>query len=190
MNKPTDVELYERIQSRDKEALELLYDRYEKLLYSFAYRFTKDTQMAEEVMQDVFLKLWRGKGAGTYVRERGKFSSWLLTITRNGSIDLLRKKKVKEVEWHNRDSLHEDLPGVEKEIEDKEERDALRKAIHTLPDSQQRMICLFYFQGMSQREIAEKCDIPLGTVKGRVRLALKKLRENLEKEGGIDDERS
>ncbi|MYL28787.1 sigma-70 family RNA polymerase sigma factor [Halobacillus halophilus] len=189
MAQPTDMDLYERIREKDKEALEVLYDRYEKLLYSFAFRMMKDSQAAEEVMQDVFMKLWRGKGAGQYVSGRGKFSSWLLTITRNASIDLIRKKKVQEVEWDQRDSVHEDLPGVEQEIEDKEERDQLRRAVHTLPDEQQRMICLFYFQGMSQREIAEKCDIPLGTVKGRVRLALKKLREHLEKEGGIVYER-
>ncbi|WP_226582683.1 RNA polymerase sigma factor [Halobacillus litoralis] len=189
MAKQTDLELYELIKTKDKSALETLYSRYEKLLYSFAYRMTNDKQAAEEVMQDVFVKLWRGRGAGHYVKERGKFSSWLLTITRNASIDLLRKKKVQEVEWDGRDSLNEDLPGVEQVIEDKEERDQLRNAIDTLPDEQQRMICLFYFQGLSQREIAEKCDIPLGTVKGRVRLALKKLREHLEKEGGIVHER-
>ncbi|WP_082233126.1 RNA polymerase sigma factor [Halobacillus massiliensis] len=188
MNRPTDLELYERIGDKDKAALELLYERYEKLLYSFAYRLLKDQQGAEEVMQDVFVKLWKGKGAGRYVSERGKFSSWLLTITRNASIDVIRKKKVQEVEWDNRDSLNEKMPGVEEEIQDKEERDQLRKAIDTLPDEQQRMICLFYFQGLSQREIAEKCNIPLGTVKGRVRLALKKLREHLEEKGGTSHE--
>ncbi|MYL72335.1 sigma-70 family RNA polymerase sigma factor [Halobacillus litoralis] len=188
MSKPTDYELYEQIRNQDKAALETLYNRYEKLLYSFAYRMMKDQQAAEEVMQDVFIKLWRGKGAGHYVKERGKFSSWLLTITRNASIDLIRKKKVQEVEWDQRDSVHEEMPGVEEVVTDKEERDQLRNAIDTLPDEQQRMICLFYFQGLSQREIAEKCDIPLGTVKGRVRLALKKLREHLDEKGGTTDE--
>lgn len=188
MSKPTDYELYEQIRNKDKTALETLYNRYEKLLYSFAYRMTKDQQAAEEVMQDVFVKLWRGKGAGQYVKERGKFSSWLLTITRNASIDSIRKNKVQEVEWDQRDSLNEEMPGVEEVVTDKEERDQLRNAIETLPDEQQRMICLFYFQGFSQREIAEKCDIPLGTVKGRVRLALKKLREHLAEKGGTTDE--
>ncbi|RDY69076.1 RNA polymerase sigma factor [Halobacillus sp. SY10] len=188
MSKPTDYELYEQIRNKDKTALETLYNRYEKLLYSFAYRMMKDQQAAEEVMQDVFIKLWRGKGAGQYVKERGKFSSWLLTITRNASIDLIRKKKVQEVEWDQRDSMNEEMPGVEEVVTDKEERDQLRKAIDTLPDEQQRMICLFYFQGLSQREIAEKCEIPLGTVKGRVRLALKKLREHLDEKGGTTDE--
>ncbi|WP_173915350.1 RNA polymerase sigma factor [Halobacillus sp. Marseille-Q1614] len=188
MSRLTDLELYEQICNKDREALELLYNRYEKLLYSFAHRLLKDQQAAEEVMQDVFIKLWKGKGAGQYVSERGKFSSWLLTITRNASIDLMRKKKVQEVEWDSRDSLNENMPVVEEVIQDEEERDRLRKAIDTLPDQQQRIICLFYFQGLSQREIAEKCDIPLGTVKGRVRLALKKLREHLEEKGGTTDE--
>ncbi|WP_371933455.1 RNA polymerase sigma factor [Halobacillus litoralis] len=101
---------------------------------------------------------------------------------------MIRKKKVQEVEWDPRDSMNEEMPGVEEVVTNKEERDQLRKAIDTLPDEQQRMICLFYFQGLSQREIAERCDIPLGTVKGRVRLALKKLREHLDEKGGTTDE--
>ncbi|WP_371933331.1 RNA polymerase sigma factor [Halobacillus litoralis] len=73
MSKPTDYELYEQIRNKDKAALETLYNRYEKLLYSFAYRMMKDQQAAEEVMQDVFIKLWRGRGAGHYVKERQVF---------------------------------------------------------------------------------------------------------------------
>ncbi|SFL89562.1 MULTISPECIES: RNA polymerase sigma factor [Salibacterium] len=186
MNKPTDKELYDRIRERDREALEMLYDRYERLLYSFAFRMTNDSQASEEVMQDVFLKLWKDKGSGQYREEKGKFSSWLLTVTRNASIDRNRKNKTQEVEWEERDSRHEEMPGVEQEIESKEERDELQSAIHTLPDAQQRMICLFYFQGYSQQEISNACDIPLGTVKGRIRLALQKLKENLAEERGID----
>ncbi|WP_252314374.1 sigma-70 family RNA polymerase sigma factor [Sinobaca sp. H24] len=176
MSPETDAELYKRIQAQDKEALEILYIRYERLLYSFAYNMINDKQAAEEVMQDVFFKLWRGKGAGAYNESRGKFSSWLLTITRNASIDHLRKKKIEVYEWEERDSVQEQMPSVEEEIETKEERTELQAVIHKLPDEQQRMICLFYFQGMSQSQIAKACDIPLGTVKGRLRLALQKLK--------------
>ncbi|RKD73238.1 RNA polymerase sigma-70 factor (ECF subfamily) [Sinobaca qinghaiensis] len=188
MSTLTDAELYERIREQDKEALEILYTRYERLLYSFSYNMIKDKQAAEEVMQDVFFKLWRGKGAGTYTESRGKFSSWLLTITRNASIDHLRKKKMEIYEWEERDSVHEQMPSVEEEIENKEERTELQAVIHKLPDEQQRMICLFYFQGMSQSQIAEACGIPLGTVKGRLRLALKKLKDMVAVERGIEIE--
>ncbi|MBB6448214.1 RNA polymerase sigma-70 factor (ECF subfamily) [Geomicrobium halophilum] len=186
MGKPTDKELYERIQMKDKAALELMYDRYEKLLYSLAYRITKDPHFSEEVMQDVFMKLWNGKGAGQYNEDKGKFSSWLLTVTRNTSIDLLRKKKEVEYQWDERDSLQEEIPSVEKEVEDQEKRDELTEAMDTLPDEQQRMIYLFYFQGLSQQNISKVCELPVGTVKGRIRLALKKLRENLATERRVD----
>lgn len=184
MSKLSDNDLYERIRERDREALELLYDRYERLLYSFAYRMTKDQQIAEEIMQDVFMKIWQGKGSAVYQKDKGSLSSWLLTITRNASIDVIRRRKP-EVEWDPRDSK-EETTGVEEQVELKESNEELEQAIALLSEEQQKIVRLFYFQGLSQRKIAESCDIPLGTVKGRIRLALKKLKEHLSRERRVD----
>ncbi|MDN4524296.1 RNA polymerase sigma factor [Fictibacillus fluitans] len=175
MSKLTDFELYTKVQNGDKSALEQIYDRYEKLLFSFAFRMTQNKDTAEDVIQEVFIKLWRKKGV--YSEEKGKFSSWLLTVTRNTCLDFIRKAKGNEVELEDRDSLVKDEMSVEDQITWKEERQKLKSAMHLLADEQQKVVDLFYFKGMSQQKIAEECGIPLGTVKGRIRLALKHLKE-------------
>ncbi|HET7656727.1 MAG TPA: sigma-70 family RNA polymerase sigma factor [Bacillales bacterium] len=177
MGQMTDAELYSKVQSGDQNALELLYDKYEKLLYSFSYRMTKQQQSAEEVVQEVFIKVW--KGQGDYDPEKGKFSSWLLTIARNASIDLMRKQKVQTFELEERDSLVSEDPSTEDLVEWKETGSKLRKAVLKLGEEQRMIIESFYFKGNTQRFIAEQFDLPLGTVKGRIRLALKHLRETL-----------
>ncbi|MBD1222543.1 RNA polymerase sigma factor [Virgibacillus halodenitrificans] len=183
-----DTELFKRIQTHDEEALELLYDRYEKLLFSFCYRMTNNSFLAEEIVQDVFTKLWTKQR--NFDETKGKFSSWLLTVTRNAALDKLRKKSVKTYELDERDALHEDPSSVETQVEWKEENEQLQTAMKTLSEEQRGIIELFYFKGMSQTSIAETCGIPLGTVKGRVRLALKHLRTELSsiKERGMQHE--
>jgi RNA polymerase sigma factor (sigma-70 family) len=89
MGRPSDYELYQKVQEENKEALEMLYDRYEKLLFSFSYKMLKQKDFAEEAVQDVFMKLWRKKGI--YTEEKGKFSSWILTVTRNACIETAKK---------------------------------------------------------------------------------------------------
>ncbi|MFC0524484.1 RNA polymerase sigma factor [Pontibacillus salicampi] len=173
-----DIELYEKVTKQDKQALEQLYDRYEKLLFSFAYRMTNRRDLAEEIVQDVFLKLWTKPGL--YDSSKGKFSSWLLTITRNKSIDEMRKKNENTYEMDERDSLHEDQPSIDDQVIWKEEGENLKEAIHTLGTEQQEIIELFYFKGFSQAKIADKVQIPLGTVKGRLRMALKHLRKHVD----------
>ncbi|WP_188456964.1 RNA polymerase sigma factor [Virgibacillus oceani] len=172
-----DLDLYRRIEAQDENALELLYDRYEKLLFSFAFRMTNNKFLSEEVVQEVFTKLWTKKGM--YDESKGKFSSWLLTITRNTSIDLLRKKKETPYELEERDALLDERPSTEEVVEWKESSERICTAVKELTSEQQEIIELFYFKGMSQSKIATTCNIPLGTVKGRVRLALKHLREKL-----------
>lgn len=176
-----DVELYERVLNQDKEALGLLYERYEKLLFSFAYRMTKRRELSEEIVQEVFIKIWTKPGI--YDQSKGKFSSWLLTVTRNTSIDQLRKKNENSYEIEERDALQQEGPSIEEEVEWKEEGRRLRKAMKFLAQEQQEIVELFYFKGLSQRKIADKFEIPLGTVKGRIRLALKHLRKNLDTAG-------
>lgn len=187
MTQMTDAELYWKVQSGDQKALELLYDKFEKILFSFSYRMTKNRQSAEDVVQQVFIKVW--KGQGNFDPEKGKLSSWLLTIARNAAIDLMRKRKAPAYELEDRDSLASDEPSTEDLVEWKEEGRDLRKAVSQLSHEQSEIIESFYFKGKTQREIAEQFNLPLGTVKGRIRLALKHLREILnEWEGGGEDD--
>ncbi|WP_430788714.1 RNA polymerase sigma factor [Virgibacillus flavescens] len=183
-----DVELFNRAQEQDEHALEQLYDRYEKLLFSFSFRMTNNKFLAEEVVQDVFTKIWSKQR--NFDESKGKFSSWLLTVTRNATIDMLRKKKETPYEIDERDALHDLGPSTEDQIEWKEKSEEIREAVTHLTSEQQQIIELFYFKGMSQAKIAEAYNIPLGTVKGRVRLALKHLRGILSpvNERGVQDD--
>lgn len=188
MKKMTDAELYERLLKKDKDALEQLYDKYEKLLFSFALKMVHSSESAEEIVQEVMMKLWRGQG-GTYSEEKGKFSSWILTITRNASIDYLRKQKRRtEEEVHQEVEIHDPQPSVSELVEWKQESEKIRQAMAALKEEQQHVIDLFYFKGYSQKMIAEKINIPLGTVKGRIRLALKHLKSELAVERGIGND--
>lgn len=179
-----DVTLYEKVVSQDRHAFETLYDRYEKLVFSFAYRLTGNRTIAEEVTQDIFLKLWHG--TSVYQEDKGKFSSWLLTITRNKAIDEIRRLKRHDHEpMLEKDALLEEAGSTELEVEWKERRGEIRNAIAELSVDQQEVIEFFYFKGYSQQKIADHCKLPLGTVKGRIRLALKHLKELIEQEGGV-----
>lgn len=184
----TDNELFRRIQNKDDKALEQLYERYEKLLFSFSYRMTSNKFLAEEAVQDVFTKLWTKKAH--YDDGKGKFSSWILTVTRHACIDLIRKQKEVPYEFEERDSLHAQDPTPEESIVWNECSEVIRECVQQLKQEQQEIIELFYFKSMSQSSIAESCNLPLGTVKGRVRLALKHLNQILSsrKEGGVHDD--
>ena len=149
MTGPNDVTLYEKVVSQDRHAFETLYDRYEKLVFSFAYRLTGDRTIAEEVTQDVFLKLWHG--TSVYQADKGKFSSWLLTITRNKAIDEIRRVKRHDHEpMLEKDALIEEAGSTEVEVEWKEKREEVREAIAELSVKQQEIIELFYFKGYRQ----------------------------------------
>ncbi|WP_026694547.1 RNA polymerase sigma factor [Peribacillus kribbensis] len=179
-----DVQLYQRILQRDKNSLEMLYIRYEKLIYSFIYKMTQNPEICEEVIQEVFLKLWRNHS--TYSEDKGKFSSWLLTLTRNTALDILRKRK-KETPYEYIETEASEAAGESAEdlAEWKERGSLIRRAVSTLKDDQKRVIDLFYFKGLTQSKISEVTDLPLGTVKGRIRLALKHLKDFMDREEEI-----
>ncbi len=174
-----DVDLFNRVQAQDEAALEQLYDRYERILYSFSFRVTNNKFLAEEAVQDVFTKIWTKQR--NFDEKKGKFSSWLLTMARNTCIDLLRKRKETPYEFEERDSIQSKEPTPEDQVEWKERGEEMQSALKELPKEQQEIIELFYFKGMSQSAISKTCDIPLGTVKGRVRLSLKHLKGILTK---------
>lgn len=189
MEKISDSLLYERVRGKDKAALEELYDRYEKMLFSYLYKMTGDRDLAEEALQEVFIKIWRG--TGTYNESKGKFVAWLVTMSRNAAVDLIRKQKKPSVPLDEVAEVESTETSVEETVEVKEKREQIHEAVRHLSDEQQKMVDLFYFKGYTHETIAEKCGIPLGTVKSRIRLALKKLKTSLHmvQEGGVLDDK-
>lgn len=188
----TDEKLYEMIEFRDKEAFKTLYRKYEKLLFSYAYKMTSDTSISEEVVQDVFMKVWQKKGA--FKPDKGRLSTWLITLTRNSVVDQLRKKKVDFSEYEERDSMTESDKNAESPTESKviqnEDSHIISTALKNLSTEQQQMIELFYFRALTQSQISNELNLPLGTVKSRLRLALKHLKKHIKtnQKGGIQND--
>lgn len=187
----TDSDLYEGLRAGDKSCLEMLYQKYEKLLYSYAYKMTSNHEQSEEVIQDVFMKVWQKKGA--YDESRGKLSTWLISITRNSVIDLSRRKKLDIFEYDERDDANQSdhfNSSVEQKAQKHAEQEMISEAMQSLNDEQKIIINLFYFKAYSQSQIAKSLDLPLGTVKGRIRLALGHLKKNIDlaRKGGTQSE--
>ena len=166
------------------EALERLYDRYSSLVFSVGLRVLGDRQLAEDVTQDVFLRLWRRPWS--YDPARGRFRSWLISVTRNRAIDE-RRRVVRRLRLEERgDDPAPELPAPGRfhdpqlEAVLAEERRAVREAMTRLPPPQREVIELAYFGGLTQVEIAAQTGEPLGTVKTRIRLGIQKLRDALQ----------
>jgi len=178
-----DVTLASRIADGDSAALEVLYDRYNRVVYSFAIRMLADVRSAEELTQEVFLRLWRQ--GGSYQPGRGAFLTWLLSITHNMAIDEIRRRKRRPLvqDLGEDDQTLQMLPDLKSNVEDAAWLTSLqgivREALTDIPAPQRRVIELAYFKGLTQREIAETLNEPLGTVKTRMRLGLLKMRERL-----------
>lgn len=168
-----DSELIQRIERRDEAALSDLYQRYGGLVYSIAYRVLDNSVIAEEVVQDTFLKVWNQ--VHTWDANRGKLTTWLLTITRYGAIDRLRQEQRRRTQSA---IPLDDLLGfiAAREEADWQDGDAMRVLLAQLSADQLQVIELSFFQGMSHGEMAHHLHLPLGTVKTRVRTGLQKLR--------------
>lgn len=171
-----DAVLLKRIAQGDRNAFMELYHRYASLVYSMALRVVGDSQTAEEVTQDVFMKVWQ-KGA-LYDANRGRFSSWLLSVTRFTAIDRLRyEKRRPAADAAPRETiLPHELHRMGTDPARWEQGQELRLLIEHLPPEQREVVELAYFGGLTHRELAEHLNIPLGTVKSRLRLGLNKLR--------------
>lgn len=180
---PSDRALLDRVRWRDEAALAALYDRYGGLVFTIALRVLGDGSLAEEVMQDVFLRCW--DGAETFRPERGHAAGWLMGIARHRAIDLLRSRQHR-ARARERTPLSDPTesgrpagqPGQD-EAEAVVNRHAMAAALATLPPTQRQVIELAYYGGFSQAEIAQRLGDPLGTVKTRTRAALDRLREQL-----------
>lgn len=175
--------LVERVAAGEAEALSDLYDRFSGMLLGLATKILGDRSEAEDVLQEVFVQVW--KQAHRYRRRRSSVSTWLVLLTRSRSIDRLRSRNVKSRtllglqresrRWH---ASSEGLSNVLKS----ERRQRLVRVLAELPEEQRTALEMAYYQGMTQREIAEATESPLGTVKTRTLLALRKLREALRNE--------
>lgn len=171
-----------RIAYRDMRAFEILYDRYETLVYSTALRVTGDTHLAEDISQETFLRLWRSPQL--YVPERGRLGTWLLSATRNRAIDHVRtrgRRQKREVttEGPRKEPAAGDTadPALAAQLSDV--RRTVRAALQALPAEQRQTIELAYYGGHTQQEIAGLLKHPLGTIKTRIRLGMQKLRKGL-----------
>ena len=174
-----DVELIERLQRRDPQALAELYDRYGRLVYSLILRVVRDRGIAEDLVQETFLRVWnRAQGLDA---QRGSMGPWLLAVARNRAIDYLRsaggrERNALEFEETDHPALYTDM---ERDILSSDSARRVKTAVEKLSPNQRQVIELAYFEGLSQTEMAERMGQPLGTVKTWVRAALKSLRDEL-----------
>ena len=180
---PDDATLATRIGEGDAEALAMLFDRYSRVVFSFAMRMLGEPGSAEELTQEVFIRIWR-QGA-QYQHSRGAFLTWILSITHNMAIDEIRRRKrrpqLQEPDEEN--LLLNSIVDLRADVEGQawlgSLRDIVRSALQEIPESQRAAIELAYFGGLTQREIAERLGEPLGTIKTRMRLGMLKLRDRL-----------
>jgi len=175
-----DRDVLERIVAGELDALEELYDRYKTMAYSIAYRITNDAALAEDVVQDAFLGVWRN--AARYAEGRGSVKTWVLAIVHHRAIDAIRRRRP-TTELPEREEAPPpafQLPDVWAEVSANLDADAVRQALAGLSDVQREAIELAYFGGLTQTEVAERTGAPLGTVKSRMRLGLLAMRRELE----------
>ena len=161
------------------DALQELYDRYRIMAYSIAFRITSDSSLAEDVVQDAFLGVWRN--ASRYVEGRGSVKTWLLSIVHHRAVDAVRRRRP-TTELPERDDVPPQaltLPDIWPEVAGNLDRAEIAAAMATLSDVQRQAIELAYWGGLTQQEIADRTGTPLGTVKSRVRLGLLALRRAL-----------
>jgi RNA polymerase sigma-70 factor, ECF subfamily len=176
-----DAALVRRLLRRDVSAFEELYERHSRMVYGLVLRIVQQASTAEEVIQDIFLQLWRN--ASQYDVSRGPFLPWLLTLARNRALDQLRLKSERQ---RRREEQTDELPPVvtapdfEGSLDEKRRATRVRELIASLQPEQKRAIELAYFEGLSHSEIAAKLQEPLGTVKSWIRNGLLKLKEGLQ----------
>ena len=175
------------VQDGDVQAFEEAYDRHSSHALGLAYRILRDRTAAEDAVQEAFVSVW--KGATSFDHERGSLRSWILSIVRHRSVDAVRRNQRhrSQSSGGENDDLLAGVEGGESpsaQIEQQDDARSLRLAIETLPPDQRAAIDMAYFGGLTHTEIAARLGLPLGTVKGRMRLGLTKLRPLCEPAGG------
>jgi RNA polymerase sigma-70 factor (ECF subfamily) len=175
-----DEEVMHLVQEGDPRAFELFYDRHSGPAFSLAYRMVGNRAVAEDVSQEAFVSIWRSRLR--YQPERGSVRTWVLGIVHHRAIDALRRNAVHDRRRASAEGIEERFEAPQQtdvEVARREEAKTVRAAIGELPEEQVRVIELAYFGGFSHSEIADQLEMPIGTVKGRMRLGLDKLRRSL-----------
>ena len=176
-----DASLVGLVTQGDAAALEALYARYGRPCYSLARRILTDEQLAQDVVQEVFLALWRD--ASRFDASRGGFSTWLLSMTHHKSVDSVRREENLRKRRTSADLLEtqeSDAPKVDEAVWSLVRRERVREVLKTLPDPQREALTLAYFGGYTQREISGLTSTPLGTVKTRMLAGMKRMKESLD----------
>lgn len=181
----TDIELMQRVASNDSKALEALYNRYSSLLFTIIKKIVNDEKIAEEVLCDVFVIIWQKVNLFNF--NTANVYTWLITLSRNKAVDVLKRKNDSEEieeyteEYENRFII----PHLSPEIDPMDIKTAIKlknnveQALKKLTDAQQYVLYLAYYEGLTQKDIATRLNIPLPTVKSKIKLALGNLRDNL-----------
>jgi len=177
----TDAQLLEAITEGDEQALAALYDRYGSILFGLLLRILHDRAEAEDVLQEIFLRVWQR--ASDFDEQRGRVFTWLVTIARSRAIDRLRSLNSRErvAEEASRESVPSMTTNALADTLASEQREIVALALAEIPEEQRRTLLLAYFEGLTQSEIALRTGEPLGTVKTRTRAGLARLRVILRK---------
>src|ERR1700712_2054182 len=178
-----DEDLMQLVRRGEAQAFEVIYERHSSAAFSLAYRMCGTRSAAEDVVQESFLSLWRS--GARYDRARGSVRTWVLGIVHNRAIDSLRRSVVHDRRRASDEGIEERFEAKDRtdvEVARLDEAEEIREALRTLPTEQSRVIELAYFGGFTQSEIASMLETPIGTVKGRMRLGLEKMRVQL---GGL-----
>ena len=183
---PTDEQLISAICKGEESAIEVLYERYHRYAYSLAYRILRDPVASEDIVQDAFLSIWRK--ASSYQAQNGSVQSWIQAIVRHRAIDKIRASAHREYQWTPLQADNEqDPPGEQPDVWEQawqsEQHRIICEVMVQIPSEQRMVIELAYFGGLTHAEISEQCHIPLGTVKGRMRLGLQKMKSLLAERG-------
>ena len=171
----TEAELLLGLQAHDEQAFSFLYDRYSKALFSIILQVVPQQELAEDILQEVFVKIWQN--ISSYDETKGRLYTWMLNIARNQAIDRTRSK-----DFNNRmktTELSENVYNSSQAVEAKMDDVGLQKTLSNLPDESRKLLDLAYYQGYTQEEIAKMLNIPLGTVKTRLRATIIQLRKIL-----------
>ena len=183
---PTDEQLISAICKGEESAIEVLYERYHRYAYSLAYRILRDPVASEDIVQDAFLSIWRK--ASSYQAQNGSVQSWIQAIVRHRAIDKIRASAHRDYQWtplqaDNEQDPPSEQPDVWEQAWQSEQHRIIREVMVQIPSEQRMVIELAYFGGLTHAEISEQCHIPLGTVKGRMRLGLQKMKSLLAERG-------
>ena len=175
-----DEDLMQLVRRGQPPAFEVIYERHASAAFSLAYRIVGTRNGAEDVSQEAFLNIWRS--GARYERARGSVRTWLLGIVHHRAIDHLRRATVHDKRRASDEGMEERFEAAERtdvEVARRDEAQTVRSAMDTLPGDQCKVIELAYFGGFTHTEIAEMLETPVGTIKGRMRLGLKKMRDQL-----------